>query len=166
MLCPKLFNFVETVVSLFSDLPTVAFSCSVYQTFIAVARSAPHALFERSPLSVKRLSQRTTFLNPNAIRSSPTQTQTKLCQSGFGGLEVVCWPLLPKFAGSSPAENFGFFRAKKILSTPSFGRKVKPFVPCRRFKECKRSLNVTWKSGIFRQNSSAISLPSSSSFHY
>jgi len=21
--------------------------------------------------------------------------------SGFGGLEVVCWPLVPKFAGSS-----------------------------------------------------------------
>ena len=55
---------------------------------------------------------------------------------------------------------------KKILSTPSFGKEVKPFVPCRRFAACKRSLNVTWKSGIFRQNSSAISLPSSSSFHY
>ena len=24
--------------------------------------------------------------------------------SGFGGLEVVCWPLVPKFAGSNPAE--------------------------------------------------------------
>jgi len=24
--------------------------------------------------------------------------------SGFGGLEVVCWPLVPKFAGSHPAE--------------------------------------------------------------
>ena len=55
---------------------------------------------------------------------------------------------------------------KKILSTPFFGREVKPFVPCRRFTACKRSLNVTWKSGIFRQNSSAISRPSSSSFHY
>ena len=53
-----------------------------------------------------------------------------------------------------------------ILSTPSFRREVKPFVPCRRFTECKRSLNVTWKSGIFRQNASAISRPSSSSFHY
>ena len=39
-------------------------------------------------------------------------------------------------------------------------------VPCRRFTACKRSLNVTWKSGIFRQTSSAISRPSSSSFHY
>ena len=86
--------------------------------------------------------------------------------SDFGGLELPCWPLVPKFAGSNPAEAVGFFRAKKILSTPSFGREEKPFVPCRRFTACKRSLNVTWKSGIFRQNSSAISRPNSSSFHY
>jgi hypothetical protein len=31
----------------------------------------------------------------------------------FGGLEVVCWPLEPKFAPSNPAETVGFFRAKK-----------------------------------------------------
>ena len=24
--------------------------------------------------------------------------------SGFGGLGVACWPLVPKFAGSNPAE--------------------------------------------------------------
>jgi len=23
---------------------------------------------------------------------------------GFGGLGVACWPLVPKFAGSNPAE--------------------------------------------------------------
>ena len=33
--------------------------------------------------------------------------------SGFGGLEVACWPLVPKFAGSNPAEAVGFFKAKK-----------------------------------------------------
>ena len=86
--------------------------------------------------------------------------------SGFGGLEVPCWPLVSKFAGSNPTEAVGFFSGEKILSTPSFGREVKPFVPCRRFTACKRSLNVTWKSGTFRQNSSTISRPSSSSFHY
>ena len=32
---------------------------------------------------------------------------------GFGGLGVACWLLVPKFAGSNPAEAFGFFRAKK-----------------------------------------------------
>ena len=41
------------------------------------------------------------------------------------------WPLVPKFAGSNPAEVVGIFRAKKILSTPPFGMEVKPFVPCR-----------------------------------
>ena len=95
-----------------------------------------------------------------------TKAVTIHWDSGFGGLEVACWPLVPKFTGSNPAEAVGFFRAKKILSTPSFGREGKTFVPCRRFTACKRSLNVTWKSGIFRQNSSAISRPSNSSFHY
>ena len=64
-------------------------------------------------------------------------TTTGRIYSGFCGLEVACWPLVPKFAGSNPAEAVGFFRAKKILSTPSFGREVKPFVPCRRFMACK-----------------------------
>ena len=34
-------------------------------------------------------------------------------KSGFGGLEVACWPLVPKFAGSNPAEAVGFFREGK-----------------------------------------------------
>jgi hypothetical protein len=34
-------------------------------------------------------------------------------QSGFGGLGVACWPLVPKFAGSNPAESVGFLMAKK-----------------------------------------------------
>jgi len=61
---------------------------------------------------------------------------------GFGGLEVACWPLVPKFAGPNPAEAVGFLRAKKILSRPSFGGEVKPSVPCRRFVACKRSLEL------------------------
>ena len=50
--------------------------------------------------------------------------------SGFGGLGVACWPLVPKFAGSNPAETVGFFKGEK-----------KPSAPCRRFAACKRSLN-------------------------
>ena len=49
--------------------------------------------------------------------------------SGFGGLAVACWPLVPKFAGSNAAEAVGFFRAKKILSTLSFGREAKTICP-------------------------------------
>ena len=33
--------------------------------------------------------------------------------SGFGGLEVACWPLVPKFAASNPAETVGFLRINK-----------------------------------------------------
>jgi len=44
-------------------------------------------------------------------------------------------------AGSNPAEAVRIFQGEKILSTPSFGREVKPWVPCRRFAACKRSLN-------------------------
>jgi hypothetical protein len=62
--------------------------------------------------------------------------------SGFGGLEIACWPLVPKFAGPNPAEAVGFLKAKKTLSTPSFGGEVKPSVPFRRFVACKRSLKL------------------------
>ena len=42
---------------------------------------------------------------------------------GFGGLEVACWPLVPKFAGSNPAEAIGFLRAKKSSARlPSEGK--------------------------------------------
>jgi len=64
---------------------------------------------------------------------------------GFASLEVACWPLVPKFAGSHPAEAVGFLGQKKIFSTPSFGGEVKPSVPCRSFTACKRALNVTCK---------------------
>jgi hypothetical protein len=53
-------------------------------------------------------------------------TVLRSLDSGFGGLEVVCWPLVPKFTGSNPAEAVGFLRAKKILTMPSFGGEVKP----------------------------------------
>ena len=59
--------------------------------------------------------------------------------SGFGGLELACWTLAPKFAGSNPAEAVGFLGRKK---NPSFRGEVKPSVPCRRFAACKRSLNL------------------------
>ena len=36
-----------------------------------------------------------------------------LLNSGFGGLEVTCWPLVPKFTGSNPAEALGFLRVNK-----------------------------------------------------
>jgi hypothetical protein len=42
---------------------------------------------------------------------------------GFGGIEVACWPLVSKFAGSNPAEAVGFLRAKKSSARlPSEGK--------------------------------------------
>jgi len=42
---------------------------------------------------------------------------------GFGGLEVACWPLVPKFAGSNTAEAVGFLRAEKSSARlPSEGK--------------------------------------------
>jgi hypothetical protein len=53
--------------------------------------------------------------------------------------------------GFKPGRSRRIFQGEKIPSTLSFGREVKPAVPCHRFTACKRSLNVTWKSA-FRQN--------------
>ena len=51
------------------------------------------------------------------------EKDNSMLQSGFGGLEVVCWPLVPKFAGSNPTEAVGFFRAKKSSTClPSEGK--------------------------------------------
>ena len=50
---------------------------------------------------------------------------------------VVTWlsysPLDQRFAGSKPAGVDGLFQSVKIQSMTSFGRDVKPWVPCRRF---------------------------------
>jgi hypothetical protein len=62
--------------------------------------------------------------------------------TSYSGLEVACWPLVPKFASSNPAEALGFLRVEKILSTPSFRGEVKPSVPCHRFAARKRSLEL------------------------
>ena len=41
----------------------------------------------------------------------------------IGGLEVACWPLVPKFAGSNPAETVGFLRVRKSSARlPSEGK--------------------------------------------
>jgi hypothetical protein len=42
---------------------------------------------------------------------------------GFGGLKVVCWPLVPKFAGSHPAETIGYLgRNNPSARLPSEGK--------------------------------------------
>jgi hypothetical protein len=67
--------------------------------------------------------------------------------------------------GFKHGRNRRIFKGGKILSTPYFGREVKPWVPCRRFaaRTCKRTLNVPWKSA-FRQNYRSLFPPISSNF--
>ena len=43
------------------------------------------------------------------------------------------------FPGSNPAGVDGFFQTVKTLSMTSFGRKVKPWIPCRRFTARQRT---------------------------
>jgi hypothetical protein len=56
------------------------------------------------------------------------------------GLEVACWPLVPQIRRFTPGRSRRIFKREKILSTLSFGGKVQPSVPCRRFAACKRYL--------------------------
>ena len=71
------------------------------------------------------------FLQPDGVPSKPElplsfygrSCNKFVVHSGFGGLDVACWPLVPKFAGSNPAEAVGFFRAKKSSARlPSEGK--------------------------------------------
>jgi hypothetical protein len=72
---------------------------------------------------------------------------------------LACWPLVPEFAGSNPAEAVGFFSDDiKIHSMPSFGGEIKPSVPCRCFTACKRSVHLPWKWHVVRKIESAIFL--------
>ena len=51
--------------------------------------------------------------------------------------------------GFKPGRSSRIFQGEKILSTPSFGRKVKPFFPCRIFAACKKNPKVyAWKSQL------------------
>ena len=72
---------------------------------------------------VQRLSDRIRFPAERQEFTVVRNVQNMSGVRGFGGLEVACWPLVPKFAGSNPAEAVGFFRAKKSSARlPSEGK--------------------------------------------
>jgi hypothetical protein len=73
------------------------------------------------------------------------------CWSGFGGLGVSVLASGTQVRGYKPGRSRPIYKGGKFLSTPSFRMEVKPWVPCRRFSACKRTVNVPWKSA-FRQN--------------
>jgi hypothetical protein len=51
--------------------------------------------------------------------------------SGFGGLGVSALTFSTQVRGFKPSRSRQIFQDEKILSAPSFGREVKPWVPCR-----------------------------------
>jgi hypothetical protein len=60
-------------------------------------------------------------------------------QSGFGGLQVACLTFRTQVRGLKPGRRRRIFQdEKKFLSTHSFGREVKLWLPCRRFTACKK----------------------------
>ena len=75
-------------------------------------------------MAMKSMREEVPNFSPVVIHKVPR----KICEcyykdSGFGGLGVACWPLVPKFAGSNPAEAVGFLRAKKSSARlPSEGK--------------------------------------------
>jgi hypothetical protein len=56
--------------------------------------------------------------------------------SGFNGLVVSMLSSGTQDRGFAPGRSCRIFRARKILSMPSFGRKVRPFAACCRFVAC------------------------------
>jgi hypothetical protein len=91
----------------------------------------------------------------NKANSGQISTLSHSCKvttgSGFGGLGVSALDFDTQVRCFKPGRSRRIFQGEKILSAPSFGTEVKPWVPCRRFMACKRSLGVSWKTAS-RQN--------------
>jgi hypothetical protein len=66
------------------------------------------------------------MMNIRYLGHEPTLNHFSIILTGYvysGGLEVACWLLVPKFAGSNPAEAVGILRAKKSSARlPSEGK--------------------------------------------
>ena len=56
-----------------------------------------------------------------------------------GGPVVIILATGPEVREFKPGQVSGFFQSVKILSMTSFGREVKPWLPCRRFTARKRT---------------------------
>ena len=86
---------------------------------------------------------------------SSDKTNISSISYGFGGIGVACWPLVPKFAGSNPAESVGFL-----------GRKIPQHAFLRResrFAACKRSLNLRGSRNLGKTTTGHLSRPQ---FHF
>jgi hypothetical protein len=79
-------------------------------------QSVPHSstAVELIPFFPIRNDKKKFFLSPISVNVNCPLflTHNNHKYTGFGGLEVACWPLVPKFAGSNPAEAVGLFGRK------------------------------------------------------
>jgi hypothetical protein len=66
-----------------------------------------------------------------------TDLSIKLYVSGFGSLGVSALASGTQVRGFKPGWSRRIFQGEKFLSAPSFGREIKPWVPCRWFTELK-----------------------------
>ena len=99
------------------------------------------------------------YLNMEAEISCETYYSTHRLRWSRGSVLAVG----TQVRGFKPGRSSWIFQGEKILSTPSFGREVKPFVSC---TACKRTRKCMRGSRSFRLKLPAISRPSISSFHY
>ena len=65
----------------------------------------------------------TLVTNKRHIKCSVWKVAVSLYHGGFSGLEVGCWPLVPKFVGSHPAEAIEFLEQKKKTPQHIFHRR-------------------------------------------
>ena len=87
-----------------------------YVTFINRNRDLYDEVMEEEinpfDISIKKDGKRNTACMSKVLRENVVDViEFNSCESSFGGLGVACWPLVPKFAGSNPAEAVRFFRA-------------------------------------------------------
>jgi hypothetical protein len=97
--------------------------CQLLEVMLQEARSTDN--IHHAPLASKF---ETWWQSPSSRglqKSSLPPTISTYTSRGFSGLEVACWPLVPKFAGSHPAKVIGFLGQKKSSARlPSEGSKA------------------------------------------
>jgi hypothetical protein len=71
-----------------------------------------------------------------------------LASGTFGGLVVSMLASGTQVRRFEPGRSCRIFLDEKILNMPSFGGEVKPYVPCRIYAACKRTLQLPLKSQL------------------
>ena len=88
-----------------------------------------------------------TDITEGVIVEKPRNWGRSYVRAGFCGLGVRVLVSGAQVCGFNPSRSRRIFRAKKILSTPSFGGEVKLSVPCRTLQRVKDP-KITWKSSF------------------